>query len=92
MSICAFSAPADIHIQYTFFAGYVFNGAYSPVVCRVVHELIKGGQGPAKGTRGPLSGAALVKDALKSAPGDTIVDMNSPEAPKAGAIFSPSIS
>ena len=42
--------------------------------------LIKGTAG--RGAASSRTGAQLVTDALKSAPGETIVDMKSPDAPK----------
>ena len=60
--------------------GYVFNGAFKPVASSVVHELIKGTAG--RSAASSRTGAQLVTDALKSAPGETIVDMKSPDAPK----------
>jgi len=67
--------------------GYVFNGAFKPVASSVVHELIKGTAGRGGTAASSRTGAQLVTDALKSAPGETIIDMKSPDAPKVGLIL-----
>ncbi|XP_023328568.1 vacuolar protein sorting-associated protein 33B isoform X2 [Eurytemora carolleeae] len=71
--------------------GYVFNGAYTPVACKVVQELIKAvsltGKTGAAGAKTSFSGTSLVTEALKFSPGETIIDMKSPGAPKLGLVL-----
>jgi len=60
--------------------GYVFNGAYTPIACRVVHEVIK-----SRSSNSPE--LSQLKEALKMVPGETILDMKNPEAPKVGLVL-----
>ena len=56
--------PADTNVSEPNNAGYVFNGAFTPITCRIVEEVIR-------------SGASLTNTALgevvKMLPGDTLV-------------------
>jgi len=60
--------------------GYVFNGAYTPLSCKVVQEVIK-----AKSQNSPEIGQ--LKEGLKMVTGETILDLKSPDAPKVGLVL-----
>jgi len=56
--------------------GYVFNGAFVPVSCRLVQELLKPG-----GATNPQ-----IQETLKLLPGETITESRPGEAPKAALV------
>ena len=56
--------PPDINLTEPSTAGYVFNGAYTPLACRIVEEVLRTG---ANTTNTPLG------DTLKMMPGEQII-------------------
>lgn len=54
--------------------GYVFNGAYVPLVCKLVEEVLK--LGPSSGSL-PLG--SQLSEAVKLLPGDTIHNFTQPD-------------
>ena len=56
--------PPDINLTEPSTAGYVFNGAYTPLACRIVEEVLRTG---ANTTNTPLG------EALKMMPGEQII-------------------
>ena len=66
--------PADTSLSEPSNAGYVFNGAYTPLTCKLVEEVIKVGGDPASNP--------AVGELIKLLPGDSVIDWSGNTANK----------
>ena len=66
--------PADTSLTEPSNAGYVFNGAYSPLSCRLVEEVLKAG--------GDVSNNPVVGELLKLLPGESQIEWSGNTANK----------
>ena len=66
--------PADTSLTEPSNAGYVFNGAYSPLTCRLVEEVLKAG--------GDVSHSPAVGELLKLLPGESVIEWSGNTANK----------
>ena len=66
--------PADTSLTEPSNAGYVFNGAYNPLTCRLVEEVLKAG--------GDVSNSPVVGELLKLLPGESVIEWSGNTANK----------
>jgi len=71
--------PADTSLTEPSNVGYVFNGAYSPLTCRLVEEVLKAG--------GDVSSSPVVGELLKLLPGESVIDWSGNTANKVALVL-----
>jgi len=70
--------PPDINLTEPNHAGYVFNGSYTPLACKIVEEVLK---------TGAETNNTFLGEVLKMLPGDSLIQWNSEPSNKVALVL-----